>query len=212
MLKKFRTTVVKHFIQDNNPKTAQYDTFHSTSNQVQPAAAPQAPTLTIESNDETYTGTERLDELMAFAAKMVPKSKANQRYAASRKKEIDGLLNRGVFIAATLAEARGHRILKSRFVDHEKTRAHQKPSKSLDSLHPPPTTTFSSSRRTDSHTRFQRLLLSITASEEELTINNRDMYQPYTQAKTKLQRNVFIRPSKVTKLPAGLPLPESRLH
>lgn len=121
--KQFRTTVVKRFIPDNKSTDNRNDeptppTLSSPQNQ--PVDASQALTMTIESKGETTTTWDELEELPVFAAKMVPQSKDNVKYAASRKKKIDGLLNRGVFIPATVSDAHGHRIYKSRFVDYVK--------------------------------------------------------------------------------------------
>lgn len=51
---------------------------------------------------------------------MIPQLKDHNKYAASRKKEIDGLINRGVFMPAHISDTSGHRIYGSRFVDYVK--------------------------------------------------------------------------------------------
>lgn len=51
---------------------------------------------------------------------MIPQSKDHAKYADSREKEIDGLINRGVFIPSSVSDARGNRIYGSRFVDYVK--------------------------------------------------------------------------------------------
>lgn len=223
--KQFRTTVVKRFIPDDKTTVTTNDEPNPTPlhpTQVQPVGTSQANTMTIESNRETRATKEDLKELVAFAAKMVPQSKDNEKYAASRKKEIDGLLNRGVFIPATVKDAHGHRIYKSRFIDYVKNEgtpeAFEKSrfvasafNDDVEFLTHAPTVMRAS----------QRLLTSTAASDEDFTIKNRDVDQAYTQAKTKLQRKVFIKPAPVLGYPpnflfqAILPiygLPESGLH
>lgn len=49
---------------------------------------------------------------------MISPSKNHKTHAATRIKEIDGLLNRGVFMHGSLSNAGGHRIYDSRFVDY----------------------------------------------------------------------------------------------
>lgn len=56
--------------------------------------------------------------MICFAAKVVPQSKDQKKYFASGKKEIDGLINRGVFVPATINDGCGHRIYGSCIVDY----------------------------------------------------------------------------------------------
>ena len=227
----FRSTVVKRFISDDNgdnevPSTPQSSEAPSPSSLASESndntTAPQALTVTVQSQGENELLKEELEELVAYSAKMIPQSKDHKKYAASRKKEIDGLIDRGVFVPATVSDARGHRIYGTRFVDYvknegtpeafEKSRfVAQAFNDEIEFMTHAPTVMRAS----------QRMLPAIAASDDDLDVKNRDVDQAFAQAQSKLHRPVFLRPSKVLGYPpdflfmAILPiygLPESPIH
>lgn len=225
---KFRTTVVKRFIpalDDNDvsaPEQRNQNEPKNTHRETETTAEPQALTITVQAKNRKELLTEERNELVSFSAKMVPQAKDHEKFAASRKREIDGLINRGVFVPATVADAKGQRIYGSRFVDFvknegtpeafEKSRfIAQAFNDEIEFMTHAPTVTRAA----------QRILLSIAASDDALHIQDRDVIQAYTQAKSKLARKIFIRPSPVLGYPpdflfmAVLPiygLPESGTH
>lgn len=227
----FRTKVVKRFIKD--------DAAETIAKNEQPMSPPQcntlfentlvendsltrALTMTIQSKGKDEPHAEELLELVAFTAKMIPRSKDHTKYADSRKKEIDGLINRSIFIPVSIKDARGYRMYGSRFVEyvnHEGTpNAFEKScfvamafNDEIEFMTHAPTVLRAS----------QRMLNSNSASDGKLKAKSHDINQAFTQAKMKLQRPVFIRPSQVLGYPpdflfrAMLPiywLSESRLH
>lgn len=58
----------------------------------------------------------------AFAARKTPRSPENKKFSGSRRKEVDGLINIGVFIISNYNDASGLRIYVSRFVDNLKNK------------------------------------------------------------------------------------------
>lgn len=133
---------------------------------------------------------------------MGPQSKDNVKNAACRKKEIDGLLNRGVFTPATVNDARGHCLYKSRFVDYVKNEGTPEAFKKSQFV----TSAFNDDVEFLMHAptvmrASQRFLPSTASSDEKLMIKNRYVDQAYAQAKPKLPRKIFIRPAPVLGYP-----------
>ena len=116
----------------------------------------------------------------------------------TRKAELQGLLDRGVFVPVHISEAKGHRIFGGRFVDEIKnvdTQNEKKKSRFVvqafqDKKH---------GRMTHSPTvqrSSQRLLLCLAAMTPELQFFTRDISQAYTQSDTRMKRPVFVKAPK----------------
>lgn len=103
---------------------------------------------------------------------------------------------------ASLNDARGHRIYGSRFVDYVKLEgtpgAYEKSRFIIQGFddeqdlltHAPKVMRAS-----------QRLLISIAPCDKKLKIKTRDVDQAFAQAKSKLRRKVYVRPSPVLGYP-----------
>lgn len=129
----------------------------------------------------------------------------NWCYAASRQKEVNGLFERCVFQITTKRDAAGMRIFGSRFVAcvknegtpgaFEKTHlVIQGFQDKLDILTNSPTVRQAS----------LRILLTISVSDEELSIILRDVKQAYVQSDDNLQRLIFIRPPAILGYPSDV--------
>lgn len=151
----------------------------------------------------------RKEETSIYATKMIPQSKDHKKYFASRRKEIDGLIDRGVFMSASLSEERGHRIYGSLFVDYVKDEgtpeAYEKSRFILQGFYDEqtflthaPTVMLAS----------QRLLLSVAPADGDLQVKNRDVDEAFAQTKSKLRRKVYTSP----RLPARIPIPGHLPH
>lgn len=113
--KNFRSTVVKGYLTDDN--TVYLET-NSGSNMLKVSNdAGNVLTLNIKSSDEHKNHRENQITVTSYLAKKVPQSSDHKKYAALRRKEIDGLIKRGVFSPANVDETHGHRIHVSRFED-----------------------------------------------------------------------------------------------
>jgi hypothetical protein len=128
-------------------------------------------------------------------------------FTTSRHKELNGLLESGVFEVVDITDIpQGIRIFNSRFVDEIKN--------------PSTTSAFEKSRLvvqaykdtekdivlTQSPTIqrvSQRLILTITAILPGYSLYLRDITQAYTQSKTQLNRDFFVRPPTELKLTRG---------
>jgi hypothetical protein len=149
-----------------------------------------------------------LEDLLTFETRVYPPSPENgARFAASRKAEINGLLEANVFgvMKRSGANADGCRIFKSRFVDAVKNPAtakaidksrfvicgyQDKGAKEL--LTKAPTVSKNSTR----------VLLCLAASSRSHGIRLRDINQAFVQSRTHVQRRV------VCEAPAELGLSE----
>lgn len=133
---------------------------------------------------------------------------AEHSFEESRQKEIDGLLESGVFRMVDISEVpEGTRVFNSRFVDQlkfpgtenamEKSRlviqAYNDQGK-LTVLTQSPTIQRSS----------QRIILALAPSFPHLLIYSRDITQAYTQALSKLYRLFYAKPPKEMKLPPNI--------
>lgn len=67
-------------------------------------------TLNIKASDEHENHSQDQMTVTSYFENMVPKSSDHTTYAALRRKEMDGLIERWVFSSAHVDEARGHRI------------------------------------------------------------------------------------------------------
>lgn len=83
--------------------------------------SPQTLSITIQSNGhitEDKLQDMHIEDLMTYTAKMIPQSRDHKKYVESPKNERNGLINRSVFMSASLDDAHGHRIYGSRFVHY----------------------------------------------------------------------------------------------
>ena len=164
-------------------------------------SAAQALTMQVQLSGDDEERAE-MEVVASFLAKMVPQSDENIKYAASRKKEIDGLLERGVFSPASLSDARGYRTFGSRFVDYEKNAG--TPDVFEKSRFVSKNYNDDSGFMTYAPTVMrasQRLLLSMGSSDKKTKAKFRDVDQAFTQAKTRIQRPIFIRPPPILGYP-----------
>lgn len=105
---KFRTTIVKLHILDGN---TDIETQNSTP---QPAAMAMTVKSTLNTSICDVTLDFRPD---LFLARNNCQSPDNNTFADARRKEVDGLINRGVCAIAKWRDSNGLLIYRSRFVD-----------------------------------------------------------------------------------------------
>jgi Reverse transcriptase (RNA-dependent DNA polymerase) len=208
----FRSTVVKPFLQENCANKVE-DTNEITedgNSNTSPQDSQQMD-ANNEANDtpkphqrpqRTIRLPERFRQDIIYLAVSLPTNltKPSLPFVESRRKEINGLLERGVFeIVNKSSVPDGVRIFNSRFVDEvknpgtsqafEKSRlvvqAYNDTEKSL-ILTQSPTIQRAS----------QRLLLAITAilHNDDIKLYLRDITQAYCQSATTLKRDFFVRP------------------
>lgn len=143
-------------------------------------------------------------DVEAFTARQIPQSSDNKKYTASRQKEVDGLMQRGVFTIAKENDAKGLRIYGSRFVDtmknegtpeaFEKSRlVVQGFNDKHDFLTHSPTVQRAS----------QRLLLAIAPCDPRMEFIIRDVSQAFVQSETSIKRPIFVRPPSILGYPHG---------
>lgn len=167
-----------------------------------------------------------IDEIKCFVASFKSNSKP-QSFEESRKKELDGLIERGGLIIVDKSEADGYRIYGSRFVDSIKNKGSQ------DEYHKSRLVvqafkdkkhgllTYSPTVQRAS----QRILYSFIATsanwDKKWSVSLRDISQAYTQSETEVMRRVYVRPPKEYGLPTGVllrvdkplyGLPEAGVH
>ena len=129
-------------------------------------------------------------------------------YTDSRQKELNGLLEKGVFEVVNMTDIpQGVRIFNSRFVDEiknagtdkafEKSRlvvqAYNDHEKELVLTQSPTIQRVS-----------QRLVLALSAILPDASLYLRDISQAYVQSNTRLNRDFFVRPPRELKLGEGL--------
>ena len=126
-------------------------------------------------------------------------------FESSRQKEINGLLDRGVFEIVEAEEAKGHRIFKSRFVDNIKfagtDRAFEKSRLVVQAYNDEDKSTILTQSPTVQRAS-QRLLLSLGISMD-LRICVRDISQAYVQSTSTINREIFVKPPKELSLNNG---------
>jgi hypothetical protein len=191
----FRSTVVKPFFQhpETEPQTEEQE-------QVEEQDSPQ------DQGANTQSRPQRKRRLPArYSQNLADISIFLQEpsYADSRQKEINGLLEKGVFQLVNIATVpQGTRIFNSRFVDHiknkgtdqafEKSRlviqAYNDQEKDL-VLTQSPTIQRAS----------QRLILALAPSLKNTNIYLRDISQAYVQSTTQLNRDFYVKPPKEVK-------------
>lgn len=136
------------------------------------------------------------DEIAAhITQKMERRLVVNEAFQDARRKEIQGLLDQGVFAIVPATMAKGNRIYGSRFVDEIKnaglTSAYAKSRLVVQAFEDKdhglmtyaPTTQRAS----------QRLLIALTAMNPDLKIFTRDISQAYLQSATRIERAIFLR-------------------
>ena len=144
--------------------------------------------------------------------KSIPNSLTKMPYVESRRKEINGLLDKGAFELTNLSEIpKGIRIFGSRFVNeiknpgtdqaYEKSRlvvqAYNDKGKELILTESPTIQRVS-----------QRIILAVAAilkdnEETPLSLYLRDISQAYVQSRTPLNRDFFVRPPSELEVPDG---------
>ena len=145
-------------------------------------------------------GDEEIDGNTIYMSTNCDESK--NIFAASRKAELDGLLDRVVFVVVPKSEAEGKRIYGGRFVDQIKNSGKPTAYKKSryvvqafnDKKHGLMTYAPTVQRAS------QRLLLAIAAQDEALVVFSRNASQAYTQSKTKLSRYIYVKPPEEMNL------------
>jgi len=176
------------------------------------------PSEAIDAHDDVHAF---LQEIKALTGKT--KTIIGKEFKRSREKEILGLIEKDVFEPVPRAQAIGHRIFGSRFVDTVKNKgtknAYEKSRLVVQGFNDQghgllthaPTVQRSS----------QRLLFALSTIIPNWSIYLRDVVQAYTQSTTELNRKIFVKPvpefgySNDTILRVHRPLygvPEAGLH
>jgi hypothetical protein len=201
----FRSTVVKPFSddQDDQPKES-----HSQSGQETDADDPPQKSADGEQVPRRNpTRPRRLPNRYASADVAVYISNVYKSFTESRRQELNGLLERGVFEIVdekTLPEE--SRVFRSRFVDTVKNegtaKAYEKSRlvvQAYDDADKQEVLTQAPTIQRAS----QRLLLALVPSLPDVKIHLRDISQAYTQSATTMMRNIFVKPPAEMALPPG---------
>lgn len=192
---KFSTTVVKRYLPYYPSRmTATEHSYHKTAQCLEQIFTPtilNAPNIT----EMTTRAISSLPSTVRFANKLVPQSFHNVKYAAFRKNEMDGLMERDVFAFTSHENAASHCAYGSRFVDHlkhegtlddyEKTRFVVQQFNAGHGLF--------THVLTDQHALLQ-ILLTLLACFPNMDIITNDASKAYVQSETEIRRNIFVRP------------------
>lgn len=154
----------------------------------------------------TFLHTAHPDDEPAFHATPLTKSKNLSKYAYYCDAEIFGLLESEVLSFLPRKEADGYRLYKIRFCDLMKNEGLP--------------TAFEKCRYVvmtfnDNNHAFLThaptvqlysvpLLVTLAACDETLIVYTRDVFQAYTQSKTKLSRPIYVEPPSILNCPPGL--------
>lgn len=172
------------------------------------AATPEATPTTEPTTGAMIThydsGISQLAEELSRTDLPSPRifAATEDRFAASRKRELDGLLERGVMLPVP------RRVFGARFVDKLKDPGTSKESAKsrlviqgfndrADGL-----LTYAPSVQRSS----QRLLFSLAPAFPSWRLAQRDISQAYTQSTSVLDRDIFVKPPREMSLPEGLVL------
>jgi hypothetical protein len=198
----FRTTVVKPFLQeqsDSGPGPEQANESPQTEPEVRPQRAKRLPARFRQNI------TDAADIMIFIQDKELTADQSPQSpFTASRHKELNGLLENGVFEVVDIKDVPdGTRIFNSRFVDEIKNPGTDKAFEKSRLVIQAYKDTEKDTVLTQSPTiqrASQRLILSLAAVLPDTTLYLRDITQAYTQSKTQLNRNFFVRPPAELKL------------
>jgi hypothetical protein len=202
----FRSTIVKPYLTDDKPEP---------DKQIQPDEPQQPTTMPPEVTEPPKRGRGRprkyplLTAITDVTTVHLSQGNANTQFAASRQKELTGLLEKGVFEITKLADVpQGARLFNSRFVDkiknkgtdkaYEKSRlviqAYNDKEKELVLTQSPTIQRVS-----------QRLILCIAAMKHpEAQLYLRDISQAYVQSTTNLNREFYVRPPQELSQELGI--------
>jgi hypothetical protein len=128
-------------------------------------------------------------------------------FTSSRQKELDGLIKRGVFEFIRKTDAPDNaRIFNSRFVDHVKLegtpKAYEKSRLVVQAYKDDGKKAVLTQSPTIQRVS-QRLILCL-ALYADLDIHVRDITQAYTQSKSQLARDFYVKPPQELNLPEGM--------
>lgn len=115
----FQTTVVKRFIAD---RPHEVEKQQDQPEKICPSChdSHNFSYGDMELNISLYSGIISTISSKLFSPSWIPQSPDKEKYASSRRKEIHGLFERGVFSTGHKASAEGLRISGSRFFHHFK--------------------------------------------------------------------------------------------
>lgn len=194
----FRTTTVKRYDrpkqqQDNQLDNLQSDDDKPTAQRRNPARARQVPTRYREPT---------------LSIHLADTNALQPDFTASRQKELDGLIQRGVFEFITVDQVPTHaRLFNSRFVDNIKLvgtpKAYEKSRLVVQAYNDSGKKTILTQSPTIQQVR-QRLILCLAVSIKGLDIYLHDISQAYTQSHTSLTCEFYVRPPQELNLPQGV--------
>lgn len=188
----FRTTNIKRYTSDNNTDQAQAQHEQQEDSQIN-----QRPTRT-----HRPPARYRADIMIADTM-----DKPRPDFTSSRQKELDGLIKTGVFefIKATDIPATT-RIFNSRFLDQVKFEGTPKAYEKSRLVVQAYKDNGKKAVLTQSPTiqRVSQRLILCLALHADLEIHIRDITQAYTQSKSQLVRDFYVRPPRELALPEGM--------
>jgi hypothetical protein len=208
----FRTTVVKPFLQeqsDSEPGPEQANESPQTEQEVRPRRTKRLPARFRQNTTNTANATDAADIMIFVQDEELTAHESHQfPFTASRRKELNGLLENGVFEVVNIKDVPdGIRIFNSRFVDEVKNPGTDKAFEKSRLVVQAYRDTEKDMVLTQSPTIqrvSQRLILTLAAMMPGTSLYLRDITQAYTQSKTQLNRNFFVRPPAELKLTDGL--------
>jgi hypothetical protein len=194
----FRTTVVKPYFTESDKEE-----------EAEPSAEPPVQQEPVQQLDEQTAvrrgrGRPRKHPLpqthFADIEIFVGESTAKTQFEYSRQKEINGLIERGVFELINFSDIpSGVRVFNSRFVDevkHEGTdKAFEKSRLVIQAYNDQDKSRVLTQSPTIQRVS-QRIVLAMAAIFPENGLYLRDITQAYTQSTTKLNRDFYVRPPK----------------
>lgn len=198
----FRSTVVKpyHYEEPSNQKDQEpSDQEDDSASDIEAARlinqSIARPDITIFLQEDDY-----LDHFTADQISQKP-------FASSRQRELSGLLESGVFEIVDIEDVpHGIRVFNSRFVDEIKNkgtnRAFEKSRLVVQAYKDMEKDTVLTQSPTIQRVS-QRLILALAATIQGTGLYLRDITQAYTQSKTDLNRQFYVRPPIELELPKG---------
>jgi len=214
---KFRTTVVKPFLTDDDRTNGATDDESAHPEEPVDSQEPDVrhnpvrqrrlPERFRQNVIGVYLNSkERLD--LELSKKLRFEGVINDPglpFELSRKKELDGLRDKGVFELTDAKVAQG-RIFKSRFVDEVKGKATSTPfekSRLVIQAYNDEEKTGILTQSPTIQKASQRLILCLAASIKGTHLYLRDVSQAYVQSKTSLNREIYATPPKEIEIQPG---------
>jgi hypothetical protein len=194
----FRSTVVKPFLEELQDQDQDTPNEPNTENRVttrEQAATDEAVRLLNQSIQKPANQPD----ITAFLGD----------FTTSRQKELNGLLENGVFEMVSITDIpQGVRIFNSRFVDEIKNKGTDKAfekSRLVVQAYKDQEKDMVLTQSPTIQRVSQRLLLALapTLANLGVSIYLRDITQAYTQSKTTLNRQFYVRPPAELELPEG---------